>query len=281
MGRDDFSVSPAYSGTEVSNKPLIVEDQPRVKGCSCCLLSVALVAAVGVIVVGMLDPLQMNLELLAVDSPEVKVYAINNLADHGDPGAVDALADMLSSPDPEVRNAAAWALGEIRSAEGINPLFAVVDTGADYDLSYYAVSSLLAIASRCPDGAPRGEVCADDTLAGEVSDYLVERAGTDALIAYIVSNSLFDDDVDVRILAAQLLVYIATEDERKDLEAAAEGDGDKRVREAANMALAELDARTSPEMDDATAPTGDTETVPAEPSENEPPMELEPVTEPL
>jgi hypothetical protein len=146
----------------------------------------------------------------------------------------------------------------------------VVDTDADYDLSYHAVTSLLKIASRCPDGAPRGEACADDILAGRVSAFLIEQAEDDPVISYIVSNSLFDDDVDMRIYTAQLMASIATESDRGMLEGAL-NDDDERVRETAGRALAELDARTSPEMEDvppANEPNTqeDGVTVPAEPS---------------
>lgn len=280
MGRDDFSVSPSHSGAEISNKPLIVEDKPRIKGCSCCLVIVALIAAAGVIVAGMMDQVELNMKLLSMDIPEVQEYAIRNLAHEGDSRAVDALEVHLYHPNPDVRNAAAWALGEIRSVDGVDPLLAVVNTGADYDLSYYAVSSLLMIASRCPDGTPRGEACADDAVAGRVSDFLLERAETDPLIAFIVSNSLFVDDVDVRIFAAQVLVHIATEDVRYMLEAALE-DGDERVRTTADRALAELDARTSGEPGyvppaDEMNPPEDGVITPTEPSEDGPPIVPEP-----
>ena len=290
MGRDDFSTSPTYSGTEVSNKPLIVEDR-RPRGCTCLFIFIALVAGVVVYFLTMLDPVEINLELLAVDSPEVQVYAINNLAGLGDPRAVDALAEKLYSPDPDVRNAAAWALGDVRSPDGVDPLMKVVNTEADYDLSYYAVSSLLLIASRCPDGTPRGEACADDALADKVTDYLIKQAETDPLIAFIVSNSLFVADVDMRILTAQLLIDIATEDIRYILVAALE-DGDERVRTAVELALDGLDARMIP-APEAVPPEGelnppaDMTTVPAEPSDEGlppsggPPKALEPVTEPL
>ena len=245
MGRDDFSVSPTYSGTQVSNKPLIVEDQPR-RGCACFLAILILAAATVIFVLKVANTVDMSIELLAVDSPEVQEYAIKNLAGLGDPRAVDPLAAKLYDPNPDIRSSAAWALGEIRSVDGVDPLLAVVNTEVDYDLSYYAVSSLLMIASHCPDGFPRGEVCTDDTVAGRVTDYLIDRAEDDPLIAFIVSNSLFVDDVDVRILAAQLLVHIATEEERYMLEAAL-NDGDERVRNTVDLALAELDARTSGE----------------------------------
>ncbi|MBN1883778.1 MAG: HEAT repeat domain-containing protein [Deltaproteobacteria bacterium] len=270
MGRDDFSVTPAYSGKGASNTPLIVEDKPRIKGCSCCLIIVVLIAAVGVIVVGMMDPVELNQKLLDVDDPSVKEYAIRNLAHEGDPRAVDALEVRLHDPDSDVRNAAAWALGEIRSPDSVDSLLGAVDTEADYDLSFYAVSSLVKIASRCPDGAPRGEECDDDDVAEQVNYFFVLWSEDDPLIAYIVSNSLFDDDVDVRIFSAQILVHIATEDVRYMLEAAL-NDEDERVRETAGRALDELDARTSDEPEsvppvDAPNPQADGPTVPAEPS---------------
>ena len=283
MGRDDFSVTPAYSGTEISNKPLIVEDK-RPRGCTCFLVALALAAVVAVYALTALDPVQMNLELLAVDSPELQEYAINNLAGLGDPAAVEPLVGYLSSPDSNVRETAAWALGEIRSVDGVDPLLAVVNTEADYDLSYYAVSSLIMIASRCPDGTPRGEACIDDAVAGRVTDYLIDQAKTDPYVPFIVSNSLFLPDVDARILAAQLMAHIATEEERYMLEAALE-DGDGRVSRAADLALAELDARTSAEPGyvppaDGPNPPTDGMTVPAEPSEDGPPIIPEPPAEP-
>jgi HEAT repeat protein len=189
----------------------------------------------------------MNLELLTMDSPRIQEYAIKNLGKLGDPRAIDVLVARLYDPDPEVRNAAAWALGEIRSPYVIDSLLAVVNTGMDYDLSCYAVSALLKIVSRCPDMTPRGEACTDDTIAGKVTDYLVNRAETDPLIATIVSDSLFDNDVDVRILAAQILAHIATEGVRGALEEAAMDDEDERVRETAGRALAGLGSPPLPE----------------------------------
>ena len=156
MGRDDFAVTPAYSGEEIPSGQLIVEEKSR-RGCACFLILLALVGGMVIYAQLVMDPVTLNLMLITVNNQEVKEYAIRNLAREGNSRAVDALKKELGHPNAGIRCRAAWALGEIGSHDGIDPLRKVVKHGMDDELSYYAVRSLLSIATRCPDGAPRGE----------------------------------------------------------------------------------------------------------------------------
>lgn len=237
MGRDNFPVTPAHSNEGIPSGQLIVEEKSR-RGCACFLILLALVGGVVIYAQLVMDPVTLNLMLITVNNPGVKEYAIGNLAREGDLRAVDALKKELHHPNTGVRCRAAWALGEIGSHDGIDPLRKVLKHGMDGELSYYAVRSLLKIASRCPDGAPRGEKCMDDTAAVEVAEICLHGCMM-SHVDYIICDSLFDDDVNLRIIAAQILVSVATENVRYIMEAARE-DEDERVRTAVDMALAGL-----------------------------------------
>jgi len=238
MGRDNFPVSPGQPETKTSNNPLIVEDTPRIRRYSCFLVIIVLVVAAAAFAVTLIDPVELNIKLLAMKNPDVKRYAIKNLAREGDSRAVGPLVRECGHPYESIRIAAVLALGEIGSHDAIVTLEVMISNGKDYDLSYCAVKSLLRVVAHCADGTPRGEGCPDDRTAVELVEFLKHRSML-SHVDYIVSESLFDEDVNVRILAAQILAHIATEGVRGSLEDARE-DEDGRVRKAADRVLTRL-----------------------------------------
>jgi HEAT repeat protein len=61
------------------------------------------------------------LKFLKDEDPEVREYAAAALGDIGDPRAVSPLLDMLKT-EPKRRYIAAWALGKLKAEAAIDPL---------------------------------------------------------------------------------------------------------------------------------------------------------------
>ena len=88
------------------------------------------------------------IQKLRHEDPDVRLNAVKQLEEIGDPAVVEPLVEALEDENWGVRNRVAWALGQIGDAYVVAPLIGLLGEG-NGEIKIYVQYSLLNIRNRC------------------------------------------------------------------------------------------------------------------------------------
>jgi len=173
--------------------------------------------------------------LVALDRAEEMPQAVRHMVALGEE-SVPGFAERLQSADAMVRLQAAWALGQIASANAVEALVAALGD-PEPNVRFEAAEALVAIGppavpelmagTNCPDGEARGAAC-----------YALGRLGDVAALGALAAR-LEDEDELTRAQAAWAMGELRQDAGVAALEGAL-ADGSANVRRASALALARI-----------------------------------------
>jgi hypothetical protein len=172
--------------------------------------------------------------------------ALRALGQSRSPLALPALLTQLESPKPEIRGAAAEALGHLGSAEAIAPLRTILQN----DQTGYVQGRAAAALYRLGDdtGVPLiRNLATSSTLIGRIAAAEALEPRPDASWTPLVESLIGSEQADIRLRAAKLLVRVDPARAREVLEELA-GSGLPAVAEAAGLEVGRAAANDVPAL---------------------------------
>jgi HEAT repeat protein len=180
------------------------------------------------------------LRMLKDSDPEVRESALDRIGELKPDNALELVVPFLADGDPEVRGTAAYSLGEIDDDRAVPYLLKVANSDDSESVRAEALLSLAQYRSEEILGALVAEVGRDKRSRRpryEVAKQLGHYDSPESLRGLEIL--LRDDDVHVRIAAADSLYRLNRPDLRRVWSGALQDESDY-VREVAERALADL-----------------------------------------
>jgi HEAT repeat protein len=140
----------------------------------------------------------------SANSREGRWRAVGELTKSGEKGARDALLAAMGDPEPDVRERAIDALGDLRDEEAVGPLSRALNEDEDEDVRESAADALGEIPSAESVAALKRSLEDESPDVRESAAYGLGRIGGPTVIEAL-HRALSDEDPDVRDVAADSL----------------------------------------------------------------------------
>ena len=148
------------------------------------------------------------LKAASAGSREERWQAVGELANSGDKGARDALLAAMRDPEPDVRERAIDALGDLRDEAAVGPLSRALTQDEDEDVRESAADALGEIPSAESVAALKRSLEDESPDVRESAVDGLARIGGPEIIP-VLRGALSDEDEDVRDTAAESLRKLA------------------------------------------------------------------------